>query len=64
MMLWMLAMRFRWHLLLGGLVSLFLGVMIFVVLALDRPLRSELGVTADAFQLIFDIVMQEDDRAS
>lgn len=63
-MLWMLNMRFRSHLLLGGLVSFFLGVMIFVVLALDRPLRSELGVNADAFRLIFDVVMKEDDRAT
>jgi hypothetical protein len=64
MMLWMLHMRFRSHLLLGGIVSFFLGVMLFVILAMDRPLRSELGVDAGAFQLIYDVVMQEDDRAS
>jgi hypothetical protein len=64
MMLWMLNMRFRSHLLLGGIVSFFLGVMLFVILAMDRPLRSELGVDADAFRLIYDVVMREDDRAS
>ncbi len=64
MMLWMLDMRFRSHLLLGGLVSFFLGVMLFVILAMDRPLRSELGVGADNFQLIYDLVMSEDDRAT
>ncbi len=62
MMLWMLRMRFRSHLLLGGIVSFFLGVMLFVILALDRPLRSEIGVDAGAFQLIYDTVMREDDR--
>jgi hypothetical protein len=30
---------------------------------MDRPLRSELGVDADAFRLIYDVVMREDDRA-
>ncbi len=63
-MLWMLNMRFRSHLLLGGIVSFFLGVMLFVILAMDRPLRSELGVGADAFRLIYDVVMREDDRAT
>ncbi len=64
MLLWMLDMRFRSHLLLGGIVSFFLGVMLFVILAMDRPLRSELGVDADAFRLVYDVVMREDDRAS
>jgi hypothetical protein len=63
-MLWMLDMRFRSHLLLSGLVSFFLGVMLFVILAMDRPLRSELGVDASNFQLIYDVVMSEDDRAT
>jgi len=64
MMLLMLDMRFRSHLLLSGLVSFFLGVMLFVILAMDRPLRSELGVDASNFQLIYDVVMSEDDRAT
>jgi hypothetical protein len=63
LMLWMLNMRFRSHLLLGGLVSFFLGTMIFLILAMDRPLRGELGVGPEPFLLVFDVIMSADDHA-
>ena len=54
-------MRFFAHLLLGGLVSFFLGVMIFLIAALDYPMRGAVAIDASAYQLIYDRVMAADE---
>ena len=40
------------------LLATFIGLIIFMILALDRPFRGDLGVRADSYQLIYDQVMK------
>jgi hypothetical protein len=47
----------RLHAVLTGLLALMVGVMIFVIAALDHPYLGEVSVTADAYQLVLDKVM-------
>ena len=49
------------HLILGGLASFFLGVMLFVIIALDDPLRGESGVGPDALQSLWETRMVFDE---
>ena len=51
-------MRFLTHILLGGIVAFFLGVMIFLIASMDNPMRGELGVSPGVYQLVYDGVMQ------
>jgi len=41
-----------------GLLSVFIGMVIFMVLALDRPFRGDLGLPATPYQLIYDQLMK------
>jgi hypothetical protein len=49
------------HMLLGGIVSFFLGVMIFLLAAMDRPLQGGVAVGPDAYAQNFDLVMRWDE---
>jgi FtsH-binding integral membrane protein len=40
------------------LLATFIGLIIFMILALDRPFRGDLGVSADPYQLIYDQLMK------
>jgi hypothetical protein len=40
------------------LLATFIGLIIFMILALDRPFRGDLGVRADPYQLIYDQLMK------
>lgn len=42
----------RAHLILTGMFALFVGLMIFLVAALDNPFRGELSVSADSYVLV------------
>jgi len=59
----MLKLRLVPHLILGGLSSFFLGVILFVVLALDEPLRGENAVTPRAFEALWGAAMIWDEPA-
>jgi hypothetical protein len=61
LLFWLLDARLHVLLLLGGIVSFFLGVMIFLIIAMDRPTRGEVSVSTDAYQQVFDYVMRWDD---
>lgn len=50
--IWLFDLRFKVHLLLGGVISFFLATM-------DHPFRGEVGVSSGAFQLIYDQLMKE-----
>jgi hypothetical protein len=50
-------MRLDIHLVIGGLLSFFVGVLIFLVAAMDYPFRGEVSVGPDAFQLIYTSLM-------
>jgi Protein of unknown function (DUF4239) len=40
------------------LLSVFIGLVIFMILALDRPFRGDLGIRADPYQLVYDQLMK------
>ena len=40
------------------LLALFMGLIIFIIFALDRPFRGDLGLQPDSYQLIYDQLMK------
>jgi hypothetical protein len=58
-LIWMLDMEVHVHLLLGGALSLFLGIVIFLIAAMDNPFRGEVSVGPDAFQLVYESLMKK-----
>jgi hypothetical protein len=58
MLIWMLIMEVHLHFILGGSLSLFLGIVIFLIAAMDNPFRGEVSVGPDAFQLVYDTLMK------
>ena len=52
----------RLHALLVGLLAVFMGLVVFMILALDRPFRGDLGVGTQPYQLIYDDLMRQDAR--
>jgi len=53
MLTWLFSMDKLWaHLILAGLFALFLGLMVFLIAALDHPFRGGLSVGPDAFELV------------
>jgi hypothetical protein len=44
------------------LLSGFMGLIIFMIFALDRPFRGDLGLSPEPYQLIYDQLMQPDSR--
>ena len=59
--LWMLHMDFVAQIMLGGLTALFLGIMTFLIYAMDHPLQGAVSVTPEAFQAMYDLVMKWDE---
>ena len=60
-LIWMLDMRFFTHLILGGLISFFLGVMIFLLIAMDQPLRGAVAIPPTAYELVYRVLMAPDE---
>ena len=50
-LIWMLEMRLFTHLILGGMISFFLGVMFFLLIAMDQPLRGAVAVSPTSYEL-------------
>ena len=48
----------RLHAILVTLLAVFMGLVIFMIFALDRPFRGDLGLGADPYQLIYDQLMK------
>jgi Protein of unknown function (DUF4239) len=63
-LIWMLNMRFFTHMLLGAIVSFFLGVMIFLIASLDNPMRGDVSVSPDNYQLVYDVMMVWDEEGA
>jgi hypothetical protein len=57
----MLDMEIHVHLILGGALSCFLGIVIFMIAAMDNPFRGEVSVTAEAFESVYTMLMQPND---
>lgn len=50
----------RLHGILVTLLAIFMGLVVFLILALDRPFRGDLGLPPDPYQLIYDQLMKGD----
>jgi len=61
--LWMLHMELLPQIMLGGIIAFFLGIMIFLIYALDHPLQGAVSVPADSFRSVYDLVMKWDEPA-
>ena len=48
----------RLHAVLVILLASFIGLVIFMILALDRPFRGNLGIPPDPYRLIYDQLMK------
>ncbi len=44
----------RLHMIEVLLLAIFIGMVIFMILSLDRPFRGNLGITSDPYQLVYD----------
>ena len=51
-LVWLLDMEVHVHVLLSGVLSVFLGVVIFLIAAMDNPFRGDVSVGPDSFQLV------------
>lgn len=49
----------RLHGILVTLLATFMGLVIFMILALDRPFRGDLGLGSEPYQLIYDQLMKQ-----
>lgn len=47
----------RLHYTLVGLLAAFIGLVMFMILALDRPFRGDLGLGPDSYQLVYEQLM-------
>ncbi len=57
-LIWMLDIRRHVHLLLGGLLSFFIGVVIFAIAAMDNPFRGEVSDGPEAIELVIANLMR------
>jgi hypothetical protein len=56
---WLFIIDSRWkHALLTGAYAALVGLLIFLMAAMDHPYRGEFSVGADAFQLTYDQLMR------
>jgi len=46
---------------LGVLTALFLGVMTFLIFAMDHPFQGAISVGPESFQSVYDLVMKWDE---
>jgi hypothetical protein len=60
----MLDMEVHVHALLGGALALFLGIVIFMIAALDHPFRGGVSIGPDAIQQVYDSLMNTPPAAS
>jgi hypothetical protein len=59
-LVWMLDMEIHVHVILTAVLGLFLGVVIFLVAAMDNPFRGEVSVGPGALELVYQTYMKPD----
>jgi Cache 3/Cache 2 fusion domain/Protein of unknown function (DUF4239) len=57
----MLDMEIHVHLILGGALSVFLGLVLFLMAAMDNPFRGEVSVKPEALESVYKTLMLPDD---
>jgi len=62
---WLVSIRqLRAHLVVVGMLSLFIGLLVFLVAAMDNPYRGEFSITSEAFESIYRRLMAPGVRAT
>ncbi|MGZ5007473.1 MAG: bestrophin-like domain [Methylobacter sp.] len=57
-LIWMFSIdKLSVHLVLSGILSLFVGLMLFFIAAMDNPFRGKLSITPEAYQVILNNLM-------
>ena len=59
--LWLIHMDFIPQVVLGVLTAVFIGLMTFLIFAMDRPLQGAVSVGPEPFQSVYDLVMKWDE---
>jgi len=57
-LIWMLDMEVHVHAILGGALASFLGLVIFLIAALDNPFRGAVSVGPEAIALVYETLMR------
>jgi hypothetical protein len=60
----MLEMELHVHLILGSTLSAFLGLVIFLIAAMDNPFRGEVSLGPDAFQAVYETTIKPNDAVN
>jgi hypothetical protein len=60
----MLDMEIHVHLILGAALSLFLGLIIYLIAAMDQPFRGHVSVTPEPFESVLRTLMEPDDAVN
>ena len=55
-LVWLFTMSLIAELFLGGLLSFFIGIMVSLIMVLDRPLRGDYGIGPEVFKLVLDFM--------
>lgn len=63
-LVWMLRMSRHVHVVLTGLLAAFIGVVIFLIAAMDYPFRGDISVSSDAFEEVYQSMMAPDAKAA
>ena len=58
-MIWTLNMDIHVHLLLGSALSVYVGLIIFMIAAMDNPFRGDLGVKPDPMRLVYESMQRK-----
>jgi hypothetical protein len=61
-LIWLVDMGFTIHMILGGIISFFLGIIVFLIIAMDRPMQGSVSISPEAYEVMYGLVMQWDER--
>jgi hypothetical protein len=60
----MLDMELHVHLIVGGILSTFLGIVIFLIAAMDHPFRGQVSVGSQGFQAVYETTIKPNDAVN
>ncbi len=58
-LIWLLDMELHVHLILGGMLAFFIGLVVFIIAAMDHPLRGKVSISSDGLQSVYDSLMND-----
>jgi hypothetical protein len=62
LLIWMLDMRLGPHMILSAVISFYLATLIALIAAMDNPFRGEVCVPPEAYEFVYDTVMNQDGK--